>query len=895
MKYEFIYGQNILEEIEHIKQVINEEPNTIFLYNNNAFKIYEYIDLITDDNKLDDEYTYKLKICYETEKQNVTLIIDDGEPQSIKTMRQLIGALDGDSKARIIVESDNRNELAFIVQQLIYINYPLEKIDILLRKEEADADKVKRFMEKLTELLIDCDNANNRLINLRKQTAREDYSNLKQRRLDDIDKALESCKGIYDNLDKAKDVELKFAITASKKTGKSVMVNCFIGEEISPDDIQLATPNNCVYKRSEDNLYHLSFEGTSSERTFKTRKEIYDAIKEEFRGAQKNVNNKFLTLDMNIRYVTNENNFSSYTIYDTPGPDAAGTKHKEAAYKALQMCDVAVFAIDYSKYLIDSEELYLKEVKSTFKAQNKFHSLIFALNKMDLRFTDSHSTKSIVRALDFIKNRLADIDCDYSDCIVFPTSSIEYIDAMSAEKFGANELAEEIPICDITSIRNAHRDIKCLQWLNTHALNLEFYNGLKTISYEIFKEDSGMPALMNYVSYVAKSKARDEIVNNIAYKIDTQKNKLKEIFDYIQNLERLINTGEEHIQRITEIIINYKTEVEKILSPNFNDNDLNGLKSDSILKNHEGDYNKYISSKKESVKYKCEKNKIFEVLNNNIKNKIYDNYKALPEEFESRSIDDLFKDSEFRDIVSNVFKHFTEEIVGDINSEISRFSDDISSVIAYRQNKLNELSDKCKIELQKENIHLNFPSLPSFKPAVASPKFYKEAIKFSDVDFNIHEKLGSLFDETFLSSVESFFMPFLSLFGHKQTKTYKKRSIDMTSFYETYDKKLKEKIEIVFYKNEISEQIVSQIKDSIVDGALKEVTDKFNSFFIDSLNDIKASIDDFSKVIDDREKYIKDNQNFLKHKETINSIVEATAEFYNLWETIVGTKNYGIN
>ena len=46
-------------------------------------------------------------------------------------------------------------------------------------------------------------------------------------------------------------VELKFAVAASKKAGKSVIVNCFLGEEIAPTSTELATPNNCFYKKSK--------------------------------------------------------------------------------------------------------------------------------------------------------------------------------------------------------------------------------------------------------------------------------------------------------------------------------------------------------------------------------------------------------------------------------------------------------------------------------------------------------------------------------------------------------------------------------------------------------------------------------------------------------------------
>ena len=62
---------------------------------------------------------------------------------------------------------------------------------------------------------------------------------------------------------------------------------------------------------------------------------------------------------------------------------------------------------------------------------------------------------------------------------------------------------------------------------------------MQTISYDVFKKDSGMLALMSYVSYVAQSKARDEIVNNVTFEISSQKMKIKSVIDSVDNLEAL--------------------------------------------------------------------------------------------------------------------------------------------------------------------------------------------------------------------------------------------------------------------------------------------------------------------------------------------------------------------
>ena len=269
---------------------------------------------------------------------------------------------------KIVVNDDKRITLADVVQQLIYISYPLQKVNIMLKKEEKDAEKVKAFMEHIDELQKSVDNSinntNNIIVNnLKHQTIKDDM--IKQ--LNDIKTAIMNTKS----------KELKIAVAASKKIGKSVIVNSMIGAELAPTSLEMATPNTCIYKRSCDNQYHLDYNNDRFH--FNSSDGLYNKIKEEFKIAQsgEKEKEKFAIPDMTIEYVTEKNNFSAYTIFDTAGPDAAGTSHSKKAEEAIEKCDVAVFAIDYSKYLTDSEESYLKDVKMLFEKNNKFHSILF--------------------------------------------------------------------------------------------------------------------------------------------------------------------------------------------------------------------------------------------------------------------------------------------------------------------------------------------------------------------------------------------------------------------------------------------------------------------------------------------------------------------------------------
>ena len=88
--------------------------------------------------------------------------------------------------------------------------------------------------------------------------------------------------------------------------------------------------------------------GISPTEDFDTAEQLYERISREFKTAQYDIEKGFASDDMEISYVSNGNNFESYTIYDTPGPDLAGAEHSHSAKRALNECDVATFAIDYN-------------------------------------------------------------------------------------------------------------------------------------------------------------------------------------------------------------------------------------------------------------------------------------------------------------------------------------------------------------------------------------------------------------------------------------------------------------------------------------------------------------------------------------------------------------------
>ena len=553
-----VNGADIHSDIALIKRKLAEDSEFVFLYAGKG-AIHDYIHSLHDGGKgLDNEALYKLRICYAGKNLNVTFFSENGTGFRgyITSMKCLIEALDTTNPCRIAVNSDSREEFAFIVQQLVYIQYPLDKADIFQDKDLRDFENALRRCHELREKQTAYSKDVRELCQLVQTECeeRERASNKKgltnlltnlwatskcgDNKLNEHYKKLKACTehsrklSVYwQKLGKViNHEELTLAIAATKKTGKSVIVNSLIGQDLACTDIQLATPGNFIYRKSSDDKYHLWMEDNEHNQLFH---KIYDSRLDLCRDAegmcryaQNDKDNGFALRDVHIEFPASDDQFTSFTVYDTPGPDAAGTNHREAARRALNECDAALFCIDYSKYLTDSEAEYLKEVRNIFKARQKFHSLLFVLNKVDARYAGAKQSKSIAGAVDFIKTRLSQIADEYRDCIIFPISALEYFSAAEAERAGVTELNTPISANEVRKLKYARRDVPALSWLHTHSGNMEYYHGIKEFSYDVFKRDSGMPALMSYLTRIAVKRSRVEILNYTAYEIEQQHKKL---------------------------------------------------------------------------------------------------------------------------------------------------------------------------------------------------------------------------------------------------------------------------------------------------------------------------------------------------------------------------------
>lgn len=890
MKYIELDGKDIQFDIKLIQNQLKEDSSVRFVYSGEG-TLYDYIRFLNDGNRgLKNDDLYIFKLCYERKNLDLTYtsVKPDGTKRrrQIKTMSRLINELDGKTDCKIVVNTNDRSDLAFVVQQLIFLQYPLQKVDILLKKEVHDANKVKRFMQRVDSLSVKCSDAVVRLTALHSTVEKQNIdAELKKDKLEDIETALESCKKIQSDLEKATTVELRLAVAASKKTGKSVIVNCFIGEEIAPTDAELATPNNCIYSRSPDEQYHLRMDDEDIVQDFACCADIHSAIDDQFRKAQNDVEHGFALPDMHIGYVTEDNNFSSYTIYDTAGPDAAGAQHDLAAKRAIGECDVALFAIDYAKYLTKTEEEYLKDVKTVFEGQQKFHSLVFALNKTDTRYNDPKTLKSIISSVDFVRTRLTNISSQYGDCIIFPTSSLEYFNVLEAQAANVTEL--NAPVTDMKALKFAHRDVPALQWLHTHSENLEYYHRIDSFSADVFMQDSGMPALMNYVSYIATSKARDEIVNNITFQIDQQNKMLRTVLNTVTNLEALIMADEQQIQNIKNSIERYDLAVQVILQENITEDDLKALDTPNyLMDNYQGDLLKMISVLRESIDNSCKPQPISKYVSEEVRRlmwkRLSTHTETMKEEECKSVIDSLCNESDVTLIVQEKLKERISATQIAFNSQFDMIRQEIKFIGGRRQKLLKDESERTKQALEKEKVDLQLPELSDFEFDVPLKPINTDELRIPSI--SIH---NLRFEDCFKKEggFGAFVKRVITLGIHKRFEL----NISEQDFGEIFKKSIRPQIsEAVCDVNDIPNTMASLLKKAFIDEYAVSTIDKFRECFKTTMRTQKSAIEQFRKSIDDRDKFKEDIDRRAERKKNICEIQNSIAELMEIWDAVIG-------
>ena len=117
----------------------------------------DYIDRLD----LGDNALYKLKMCQEVENMNIQFECAEKEVNDkFDKLSDLLIILDPNIESKVIVMGDAdgdeekiakvRKKLSSIVQQFVYLNLPLDKIQVMTEREYKNYDKIKRFSQSVT-------------------------------------------------------------------------------------------------------------------------------------------------------------------------------------------------------------------------------------------------------------------------------------------------------------------------------------------------------------------------------------------------------------------------------------------------------------------------------------------------------------------------------------------------------------------------------------------------------------------------------------------------------------------------------------------------------------------------------------------------------------------------
>ena len=807
-----------------------------------------------------------------------------------------------------------RYQLCSIIQQFVYLGIQLSDVQVCTEKEAKDNEKIRKFEHNI-------ENHKNAIA-----SAIERVNALPDDKKGYRKQILEKLQNIQTYIAETQNNELKIAVAASKKSGKSVIVNSMIECEIAPTSLELATPNNCIYKKSYDDEYHLIYK--KKRYTSDDPEVVRSALNKIFKEAGKDYENGLGIPDMELFYPTEQNSFSSYTIYDTPGPDLAGAKgHSEAAYRAIEEADVLIFTIDYSKYLTDSEYNYLIDTWKLCQKKGKNYSLILNVNKLDLRYDDS-GDKCIVRIVDFIRNKLINTGkksgIDFRNCVVIGTSALTYFNAVAApalkcpnkdgdcrcleSDFSDYQLMDCIDNYDDSDELSAEyekRAISMLQQLRGMLDNAKVWHKQKITSLDEMKKFSGTPNLLAYVDYIATQKARNEKVNNLMFKISSESAAINNLF-HIEELIQRLSENKAMLAKAREILAKFQADIKEIL-----DHDYYDLFRDNYTKI----YNEYEIMRSEYLldltqKYPIRLNEITGLFKEKVEqllgmDDVLDEVtlKRIPSLLERRikndfgtnendtlSIDSVAVSYEkyiseiSRVSMSKYVDERRDEMVQNLETEQNGISKTLEYIWEQRLEKIQEVIDERSAELEAECSEKLEIELPVFQTVIGK-KSSGEGINLNDLDTNSINRIiedgmskYNKFNDGTTYGIIGFFR---RLFG-TQNKILLKRVVELYN-----NEKIGYDLQAVYKKNGNLEEY---LKSGLRDPMISDMNDYIHGVENDTkqLNDnIESSTKQIKDSMDECEKYEKTVEELEAEKNALIHLKESVQVFNDNWKEVV--------
>ena len=368
----------------------------------------EEIDDVLEEvgNSLDRYTKANLRLCKEVLfKKAVTVNKSNGKRFSTNSLSELLKTGLPAQEDLVIVESSDVSEAITLIQQLINLGM---NTNVLTREEILKKKVIQNYFEHKNTFKEFLKQFEEKVKNTKSNfDITDELKQIFLKQLELIEKKLEE----------SSDETIKVAVFATKKSGKSMIVNALLGEEYAPTSQELPTPNVIIYKPHNEKFLKLLYD--EKEINFESADELKKFIRKEFNRVK--ISGDKLPV-MTILYPKRKG--INFEIYDTPGPDLASSQHGDFIDEYIEKADVSVFAVDYTKYAQSSEVELLKKIKDSFEKKGKIYSLVCAVNKLDMMYLDTDTEKIKVRVSYFMERKLRELG--FKNFVVVPISAIIY-------------------------------------------------------------------------------------------------------------------------------------------------------------------------------------------------------------------------------------------------------------------------------------------------------------------------------------------------------------------------------------------------------------------------------------------------------------------------------------
>ncbi|MFA6940149.1 MAG: dynamin family protein [Clostridiaceae bacterium] len=829
-------------------------------------ELYRFIEELT----IDESYLYVLKAAREIEFDNINVIIADKETnysikENVSSLSELIEELDEDNldSYQVIIDTEDKTFASDIIQSFNYLNLD---IDITMKKEKAERARANAFKKGFYKMSKSISKAQDLISDI---DLIDELSGEKENILNIL-------KSIEENLDKAGDRDLNISVMATKKSGKSVVVNSFLEEQYAPTSLELPTPNTCVYKNSKDGRIRLIYGDQNI--CFDSPEDIYKFTYNEFKRAQNDPEIAGSIDDMEIHYTKNNNDFASFAIVDTPGPNYAGANsskdginmHKENAYKWIEKSDVVIFLVNYSNYLTLDEEAFFKDIKSQFEKHDKFYSLVVAVNKLDEMYLSECENKSVVRFLDYIRCKLNNLG--YKGFIVLGVSARSYFDIIKVSQIDSRELkflGESKRIEQLSGIELRQRlkklkrkyigknQMTVLSFVDDQLEKLECFQGIDDVSLDILRERSGMQKLIEYTTYIAMQKASTELYSSIIRSIDELFVRLKNL-DIVKNILDAKLQKQEEIEEIEEMLqkmIDSFDSMQKEIGENVNFRNLRDDLTDEISESR----NDRIDQISEVYEEKIDRF----IMRLRMKDK--DDLKEMKNE--GFNIDFSVNNTEIEEEINKLIGKLLNQVNLDIDQKEKYFKECDTTI----KEIVLSFSEKIKKDYNLKDFNITVPKVDhafNRKPLSKIPKININSI-------NIKEEV--------LNSIEfreNFFEKFINHFLENKVGTYSIDSKKITEIKNTWLKVIKDSVEgeyILLFAN-LEENIfkcIDELKVEISKSA-ENLISTYRGTFSEILKDLSMT-----------KMNVEEQMNYLDAKlQFFDQIEDKMSVFTDIWTGI---------